>query len=49
MAESAGQSDRKGLPGSVPTMEETVGPTGVYLREGTASRVMAAYKAYGEF
>jgi hypothetical protein len=25
------------------------GETGVYMREGTASRVMAAYRSYGKF
>jgi hypothetical protein len=30
-------------------MEEMVGPTGVYLREGATSRVMAADRPYGEF
>jgi hypothetical protein len=40
---------RKGLPGSVPKMEETVGLTGVYMRERTTSRVMAADRPYGEF
>jgi hypothetical protein len=42
-------SDGKGHPESFPEMEETVGPTGVYMREGTTSRVMAADRAYGEF
>jgi hypothetical protein len=30
-------------------MEETVGPTGVYMREGTTSRVMAADRPCGAF
>jgi hypothetical protein len=30
-------------------MEETVGPTGVYMREGIKSRTIAAYTLYGEF
>jgi hypothetical protein len=30
-------------------MEDTVGPTGVYMREGTTSRAMAVDKPYGEF
>jgi hypothetical protein len=33
MAESAGQSDRRGLTGSVPDMEETVGPVSTCGRE----------------
>jgi hypothetical protein len=42
-------TDRKGLTGSVPKMKETVGPTGVYMREGTTLRVMVADRPYGEF
>jgi hypothetical protein len=40
-------TDRKGLPGSVPKME-TVGPTGVYMWEGTISRAMAVDRPYGD-
>jgi hypothetical protein len=47
MVESAGQSDRKGLPGSVQKKGDS--GTGVCLREGTTSRVMAADRLYGEF
>jgi hypothetical protein len=36
----------KVLPGSVPKIEETVGP--VYMREETTSRVMEADKTYGK-
>jgi hypothetical protein len=32
-SQSAGHSDRKGLPGSVPKMEETVGPVSTCRRE----------------
>jgi hypothetical protein len=38
-------TDRNGLPGNVPGD----GGTGVYMREGTTSRVMAADRPYGEF
>jgi hypothetical protein len=30
-------------------MEETVEPTGIYMREGTASRVMATDRLYDKF
>jgi hypothetical protein len=36
-------TDRKGLPGSVPKMEKTVGPV------CTCGKVMAADTRYGEF
>jgi hypothetical protein len=39
---------RKGLPGSVPKMEETVEPVSTCGKE-TTSRVMAADKPYGDF
>jgi hypothetical protein len=41
-------TDRKELSGSVPKIEEK-GGTGVYMREGTTSRVMAADRPYDEF
>jgi hypothetical protein len=41
-------TDRNRLPGSVPKTEESVG-TGVYMREGTTSRVMAVDRPYGDF
>jgi hypothetical protein len=39
-------TDRNGLPGSVPRGD---GGTGIYMREGTTSRVMTAYRPHGEF
>jgi hypothetical protein len=39
----------KVFPGSLPKMEEIVGPTGVYMREGTTSRAMGVDNPYGEF
>jgi hypothetical protein len=41
-------TDRKGLPGCF-TKNGGDGRTGVYMREGTASRVMAAERPYCEF
>jgi hypothetical protein len=41
-------TDRKGGSGSVPKNGGN-GGTGVYMREGTASRVMAADRPYGVF
>jgi hypothetical protein len=41
-------TDRKGLPGSVPKMDEMVG-TGVYMREGTTSKAMGVDRPYGQF
>jgi hypothetical protein len=40
-------TDRKGLPGN--SKNEGDGGTGVYMREGSTSRVMAADRPYGEF
>jgi hypothetical protein len=39
-------TDRKGLRGSVPETEETVGPVS-YMCEGTTSRVVSADRPYG--
>jgi hypothetical protein len=40
---------RRGLPGSVPKMEETAGPVSVYMLDGTTSRVIVAEWSYGGF
>jgi hypothetical protein len=45
-SQTAWYSDSKGLPGSVPRGD---GGTGVYMREGITSRVMAVGSPCGEF